>query len=101
MQLHLTEYALQDLECFAKYTKKIEPYKYIDGLWKIITQLNFFPKLGKEYCYIKAHMLRKLVYKEHIIFYYIRDEIVYILAIVHHRQNINSKINIIKKKFKF
>ena len=56
-------------------------------------------KLAKIYFYLKGYIVRQLIHKKHRIFYYIEDNKIYIISIVHHKQNMTGKINFIKKYF--
>ena len=59
--------------------------------------LKVQPHLGKIYLYIKGHIIRQFIHEEHRIFYYEQEESIYIIAIVHHKQDIKEKINFLKR----
>jgi len=98
MVIHWTKYALQDLKEFSKYSKKNNAYEYIENLVKNVgAALRDFPRLGHIYTYAQQYIIRKYVYKEHIILYYLDNDIIHILVAVYHKQDINPKLNFIKR----
>lgn len=99
MEIKWTKLAKNDLKDFYDITKMNDPKKYILELIDNVNLLMEQPKLGKIYFYLKGYIIRQLVHKQHRIFYYIEDEKIYIVSIVHHKQNILNKINYIKKYF--
>ena len=92
--------ALEDLKDFFEVTKLYNPKDYIQKLVNYVNALTEQPNLGKIYLYIHGSIIRQLIYKEHKIFYYIDNNQINILTVVHHRQDINSKIEYIKKHLK-
>lgn len=100
MVIHWTKYALQDLNDFYVYSKKNNTYKYIEDLIKNVSTLKDFPKLGHVYTYTQHFIIRKYVYKEHIILYYVENNIIHILVSVHYKEDINKKISMIKNIIK-
>ena len=100
MVIKWTKPAIADLNDFRLISKKSNVSKYIMHLFEYSQQLKTFPKLGRIYHYIKKYMIRKLVYKEHSILYYIDNETIYILAVIHHRQDIDKKLKAIDSLLK-
>ena len=99
MVIEWTNPAIQDLKEFKENSKIIDTTGYILKLVQYVKTLSEFSRLGKIYFYTKGYIIRQLVYQKHRIFYYINDNTIYILAIVHHRQDIQKKIRYIKKYF--
>ena len=97
MVIKWTKPALSDLNNFKSISKKNNVSKYIKKLFEYSHQLADNPELGHPYKYFRKVIVRKLVYEEHSIFYIIdkKNNIIYILAVVHHRQDINKKLNAI------
>lgn len=93
--------AIQDLQEFHSITRKtyIETKKYILKLVQFASDLEELPNLGKIYTYVNGILIRKIIYKNHSIFYYVEGEIIHIIAVIHHKQNIKEKIKYIKDKF--
>ncbi|MCI9245624.1 MAG: type II toxin-antitoxin system RelE/ParE family toxin [Clostridia bacterium] len=96
MVIHWTKYALQDLKEFSEYSKKNNVQEYIEKLIKSVGNLKEFPKLGHIYTYSQQYIIRKYVHEEHIVLYYVDNNIIHILVAVHHKQDINKKLNFIK-----
>lgn len=100
MVINWTKSAIVDLKNFNETTKKIHPIKYINELVQYTNNLLDNPRLGKVYSYINENIIRKLVFKDHIIYYYIsNDTEIFILAVIHHLENTKNRINYIKAQF--
>lgn len=100
MVIKWTKYALNDIKEFKNYTQKTSPENYIRGLLTVISKLKDFPKLGFISLYINKKTIRKLIYDEHSIIYYIDGETIIIIAIIHYKQNISSKLAFLKNAIK-
>lgn len=96
MVVRWNKYALQDLKEYSKYSKKANVYEYIENLVKNINTLKDSPNLGRIYTYAKQYIIRKYVYKEHIILYCVDKDTIHILVVVHHKQDITKKLEYIK-----
>lgn len=99
MELIWTNQAISDLKEFKNYTKMVNPNKYISNLVKNINLLVEQPYLGKIYSYLNGFIVRQIIHEQHRIFYYINNNVIYIVAVIHHRQNIQEKYKYIKKFF--
>ena len=97
MVIKWTKPALKNLKDFRLITQKNNTPEYIKNLHETISNLKDFPYLGTVYNYIRKNIIRKLVYKEHIILYYIESDTIYIVSVSHHKQDIDNKIKFIKK----
>ena len=95
MVIKWTKQALSDLDDFRKVSKKSNVSAYIMNLFEFSQQLKQYPKLGKIFHYYKKIIIRKLVYNEHYFLYYIDNDIIYIISVVHHKQDIAKKLKII------
>ena len=100
MVINWSSSAIDDLKEFKEYTKKSDSNKYILELIHYADNLITNPRLGKIYSYVNETIVRQLVYREHKIYYYIDDNKIHILTIVHHCQDMKTRINYIKKFFK-
>lgn len=96
MVVRWNKYALQDLEKYAKYSKKSNISEYIESLVKNINNLKYSPRLGHIYTYSKQYIIRKYVYKEHTVLYCIDKDTIHILVVINHKQDINKKLKFIK-----
>lgn len=76
----------------SKIINKEKVQEYIFDLVSSVDILETFPKSGKLFCLINNIELRQLVFKMHRIFYYIKDNKVYILAVVHTSRNVDNVI---------
>lgn len=61
--------------------------------------LKEHPYLGKIYSYIKNSIIRQFIYKKHKIFYFINNETIHIIAVIHYSEDIAARINFIKRNF--
>ena len=86
----------QDLKDFKNYSKSPNINEYLIKLIKYTDNLVEQPFLGKIYLYTKGHIVRQLIYEEHKIYYYIDEDVIHIIAIVHHRQNMQARVKYIK-----
>ena len=99
MELIWTNPAVSDLKEFRNYTKMVHPNDYISSLVKNVNLLTEQPYLGKIYSYINGIIVRQLIHEQHKVFYYIDDNTIFIVSVVHHRQNIQEKYKYIQKYF--
>lgn len=89
--------AIQDLKDFKSITKMSNVNEYLINLVKNIDYIKDYPKLGKAYFYLKGILVRQFIHEQHKILYYIENETIHIIAVIHHKQDIKRKINFIKK----
>ena len=78
MVIKWTKLALSDLNDFRLISKKSKISEYIMKLFEYSQQLKDFPHLGRIYRYVKKYIIRRLIYQEHSILYYIDHDIIYI-----------------------
>ena len=91
--------AIDDLKKFKEITKKIRPDEYLNNLISYVEDLTLNSKLGKIYTYIQETIIRQLIYKEHKIYYYVENEKIHILAVIHSKENSKERLNYIKDHF--
>lgn len=99
MEINWTESAKNDLKDFRYITKKSDPNEYIKELVNNVKLLEDNKNLGKIYFYIKGYIVRRLIFEQHRIFYYEKDNIIHIIAVVHHKQDMKERIKYIKNYF--
>ena len=92
MVIKWTKSAFLDLKDFSFVSKKDDVNKYVSELFEYSQQLKQFPELGHIYKYFKKIIVRRLIFQEHSILYYNDNETIYIIAIIHHKQDINKKL---------
>jgi len=92
--------AIDDLKEFKVITKKTEPDEYLSNLVTYVEDLSLNPRLGRIYIYIQETIIRQLIYKEHKLYYYIENEEIHILAVIHSKENTKQRIEYIKNNFK-
>ncbi len=99
MVVEWTNFARSNLNNFKSTSKKVNVSEYIKKLFKYSLQLADNPELGRPYRYLRNKLIRRLVYEDHSIFYFIDEEIdtIYILSAIHYRQNIDRAFKIISK----
>ena len=88
--------AIKDLENFKNITKKLNVKEYLNNLVEYVDTLKLNPRLGKVYTYIKGTIIRQLIYQEHKIYYSLNNDELYILAIIHSRQDTKQRLKYIK-----
>lgn len=91
--------AINDLKEFKEITKKPNPNEYLNNLITYAEDLTLNPRLGKIYSYVQETIIRQLIYKEHKIYYYIENEEIHILAVIHSKENSKERLNYIKNNF--
>lgn len=72
---------------------------YIKSLVNYVQNLIYFNSLGKVLYYYHSIEIRQLLYKQHRILYYISNQEIHILAILHTSQNLKTTLKFIKKFF--
>ena len=92
MVIKWTKSAFLDLKDFSFFSKKENVDKYVAELFEYSQQLKQFPQLGHIYKYFKKIIIRRLIFQEHSILYYNDNDAIYIIAIIHHKQDINKKL---------
>ena len=97
MVIKWSNIAIQDLKDFKSITKMNDVNEYLINLVKSIEYLKDYPKLGKVFLYSKGTLVRQYIHEQHKILYYIENDTIHIIAIIHHKQDIKKKINFIKK----
>ena len=91
--------AINDLKKIKEITKKSNPDEYLNNLVTYVKDLILNPRLGKIYSYTQETIIRQLIYKEHKIYYYIENEEIHILAVIHSKENSKERLNYIKNNF--
>ena len=92
--------SIEDLKEFKKYSKISNINQYISKMVRYVDELADKPRLGKIYLYTRRKIIRQLIYEKHRIFYYIDNDIIHIISVIHHRQSIQDKVEFIKKNYK-
>lgn len=91
----------EDLKDFKNYSKSSNVNEYITNMVKYVDDLSKNPYLGKIYLYTKGYIVRQLIHEKHKIYYYIDGDVIHIIAVVHHKQNMQEKIRFIKNIIKY
>ncbi len=91
---HITQF-IDDAKSGTEQTAK----KYIEKLIDYVEILNEMPNIGKTFTYkVYKYELRQLLYKKHRIIYYLNNDRVVILAVIHTRLDVKKAIDRIKTK---
>ena len=91
---HITQF-IDDAKSGTEQTAK----KYIEKLIDYVEILNEMPNIGKTFTSkIYKYELRQLLYKKHRIIYYLNNDRVIILAVIHTRLDVKKAIDRIKTK---
>lgn len=99
MVINWTSTAVDDLNNFKKISQLRNTTDYIISLVESTNLLLNNPNLGKIYFHTSEFIIRQFIYQEHKILYYINQNTIHIISIIHHKENIKNKINFIKKYF--
>ena len=104
MKIKITNNAYNDLKEFKSISKSTNTSEYILSLLDYTKSLSTFPELGKyEFTLVtnlNKYNIRKLIYEQHKILYYIGDSI-HIVGFVHTKQDINKYIKNLKNFIEF
>lgn len=91
---HITQF-IDDAKSGTEQTAK----KYIEKLIDYVEILNEMPNIGKTFASkVHKYELRQLLYKKHRIIYYLNNDRVVILAVIHTRLDVKKAIDRIKTK---
>ena len=91
---HITQF-IDDAKSGTEQTAK----KYIEKLIDYVEILNEMPNIGKTFASkVNKYELRQLLYKKHRIIYYLNNDRVVILAVIHTRLDVKNAIDRIKTK---
>lgn len=102
MDIVWLEDAKNDLINYRKNSSIITEGKvenYITSLMDYVDSLENNPQLGKLFFTYKKNEIRQLIYKKHRIIYYIKDNEVRILAVIHTARDIDNIMNYINGFF--
>lgn len=106
MKVLITNNAYNDITEFAKISK-INPRNlnsYINSLLNYSLNLENFPEMGKHDFYVQTNFqkysVRKLVYKQHKILYYV-DTNVHIIGFLHTKTNTTEYVKRLKRFIEF
>lgn len=102
MVIKWTPLAKEQLKNFTKISKA-EPHnlkKYITALVAYSDRLLDNNELGKAMFKINDVIFRQLLYKKHRIIYYIRENEIQIVSVIHTSQNLEKAIAILEKYYR-
>ncbi len=100
MEIKWDKASIEDLKNFRKYSKSSNIDQYIYKIVRYVDVLVEQPRLGKIYLYTQSRIVRQLIYEKHRIFYYIDEDVIHIISIIHHRQSTQDKVEFINKNYK-
>ncbi len=92
--------SIEDLKDFKNYSRSSNINQYISKMVRYVDVLAEQPRLGKIYLYTQGNIVRQLIYEKHRIFYYIDEDVIHIISIIHHRQSTQEKVEFIKRYYK-
>ena len=73
-----------DIEKLKVYCKNTRKHNYVIEMLNYIETLSSMPQLGKRILEVKYHQeLRQLIFREHKIIYQVKENIIYIEAVIH------------------
>lgn len=97
-----SEQSRNDLKNYVQNSKIITEDKisaYINDLVNYANSLESNPKLGKVFYIYKNIKIRQLLYKMHRLFYYIENDEIIIIQVVHTSRNVDNTIKYFKDYF--
>lgn len=100
MEIKWDKASIEDLKNFRKYSKSSNIDQYIYKIVRYVDVLVEQQRLGKIYLYTQSRIVRQLIYEKHRIFYYIDEDVIHIISIIHHRQSTQDKVEFINKNYK-
>lgn len=92
--------SIEDLKDFKNYSKSSNINQYISKMVRYVDVLAEQPRLGKIYLYTEGYIIRQLIYEKHRIFYYIVEDVIHIISVIHYRQSTQERVEFIKKYYK-
>ena len=98
MVINWSEFAIENLRDFIKITKIYNIAEYTNELFEYTDNLKDNNSLGKYILIFNSYEIRQLVFKKHKILYYIYDNEIRILALIHSSQDYGS---ILKQMLKY
>ena len=96
------EQAKNDLKDYLDHTRIItegKARKYILSLVDYANSLAEFPYLGKSFYHYNNIEIRQLLYEMHRIFYYIKNNEVIIISVIHTSRSIENTMKYLKNIF--
>ena len=100
MVIKWSDFSKENIKDFTKNSLMLSPKNYVKSLLEYVTYLSDHPRLGKVLCYINSKEIRQLIYRKHRILYYIFDNKIYIIAVIHSSQDLKTSLKFIKRFFK-
>lgn len=98
MVINWSEFAIENLRDFIKITKIYNIAEYTNELFEYTNNLIDNNSLGKYILTFNSYEIRQLVFKKHKILYYIYENEIRILALIHSSQDYGS---ILKQMLKY
>lgn len=96
-----TRNSINDINDFikeARFDTKITAIKYISRLTSYSNILESMSNIGKNlHKKIKGYEMRQLIYRKHRIIYTIKNDNIYIVAVVHTRLDLKKALNKLNK----
>ncbi len=102
MGIKWTPLAINHLHEFIKISKaeKENKQKYLENLINFTNCIIDNNEIGKALFTYNNITFRQLLYKQHRIIYYINDNQIYIVSVIHTSQNLEKAIKIVEKFIK-
>lgn len=94
--------AKRDLKNYSQHSKVVtdgKVKKYITDLADYANTLECMPNLGKDFIKYKGIVIKQLLFNMHRIFYYIENNEIIIIHVVHTSMNIDTVIKNLYKMF--
>lgn len=102
MVIKWTPLAIEQLQNFIKMSKA-EPHNikdYISSLVEFANNLLWSNDMGKVMLMLNNVKFRQLLYKKHRIIYYVKNDEIQIVSVIHTSQNLDKAIAILEKYYK-
>ena len=99
MGIKWSDFAKENLHDFVKYSKMESPIEYVEKLVWSVSILKDYPEAGNVlYCTNKI-ATRQLIYEMHRIIYCVKDNEIYIGAVLHTSKDLESSLRFVNRFF--
>jgi addiction module RelE/StbE family toxin len=96
MQIEFSNHSLDDLSDIKNFIKKDSEYyanEFIDKIFDAVFTLSDFPEIGRIVPEFNMPDVRELIFKNYRIVYKIKDNLIYIVSVMHGSRNLKKHIN--------
>lgn len=102
MVIKWTPLAIEQLQNFVKISKAEDRTikDYISSLIEFTNKLLWSNDMGKVMFKLNSVKFRQLLYKKHRVIYYVKNDEIQIVSVIHTSQNLDKAIAVLEKYYK-